>query len=266
MQPTKRTVLIIFDAPQSVLARVPRPLLEEINSDRLLDPFWIYDALVGEVVQLQDKAVWAVRDQVRAAETERVPLGKPQPDYRRLHDMARHAIHISETLDLAVEILQSILVQHDDFVATAQKDQQIVSKDIRLRLLFFMSTLKGLRHRSASNKERLQNEIQLAFNTVAQYDSGISVDIGRAAQLDSAAMKTVAFLTLAFLPATFIAAIFSMSFFNFDANSGSWSVSDKFWVYWALAVPITVITTILWHYWQEEFLGNLSVDNQRRAA
>ena len=49
----------------------------------------------------------------------------------------------------------------------------------------------SLRYRSISNRERLQNEIQLAFNSVAQYDAGITVDIGRASQTDSAAMKTI---------------------------------------------------------------------------
>lgn len=44
-----------------------------------------------------------------------------------------------------------------------------------------------------------------AFNTVAQYDSGIVVRIGKAAQKDSAAMKTIALLNLVFLPGTFIA-------------------------------------------------------------
>jgi hypothetical protein len=43
-----------------------------------------------------------------------------------------------------------------------------------------------------------------AYNTVAQYDSRLSVQINKAVQIDSAAMKTIAYLTLAFLPATFI--------------------------------------------------------------
>ena len=257
--------MLLFDAPQPILKRLPSPLLDDIRPDQFGDPFWIYNAMAGEVVRLQDETVWAVRNQVRERETARVPAGKPQTDYRRLHDIARHAIHVTETLDLAVETLQSILAQHGDFVATVNEDHKS-SEDIHLRLLFFRSVLGGLRHRSASIKERLQNEIQLAFNTAAQYDSGVSVQIGRAAQLDSAAMKTIAFLTLSFLPATFLAAIFSMSCFNFDTDSGSWSVSDRFWIYWACALPTTLVTFVLWYYWQRRLPPLLVMDDQGCAS
>jgi ABC-type multidrug transport system fused ATPase/permease subunit len=46
--------------------------------------------------------------------------------------------------------------------------------------------------------------MEQAFHTVAQYDSGTAVVIGKATQVDSAAMKTISVLGLAFLPGTFI--------------------------------------------------------------
>jgi Mg2+ and Co2+ transporter CorA len=83
---------------------------------------------------------------------------------------------------------------------------------------------------------------------VAQHDSSITLEIGRATQLDSATMKTIAFVTLTFLPPTFICAIFSMSFFNYGPDTG-WNMSSNFWIYWVFAIPTTVITTVLWTYW-----------------
>jgi Mg2+ and Co2+ transporter CorA len=253
---SRQTIVLVFDAPPPFAERLPRQLLDTVNPDHLGDPFWIYVLLADEVIRLQDPSVWAIRDQVRAIETESVPTGKPNPDYRRLHDTARHAIHVSETLDLAVKTMGGVLTQHQDFTAAASEGRD-VSNDIRRRLLFYEHVLTSLRSRSVSNKERLLNEIQLAFNTVAQYDAGISVEIGRAAQGDGAAMKTIAFLTLAFLPATFISAVFSTSFFSYDADSGDWSVSDKFWVYWAYAVPTTLATSVLWYVWRKVFPPSL---------
>jgi Mg2+ and Co2+ transporter CorA len=113
-------------------------------------------------------------------------------------------------------------------------------------MVWYDHILQSLRCRASANKERLLNEIQLAFNSVAQYDSRISVEIGQATQSDSAAMKTVAFATLTFLPATFISALFSMSFFKVDDDTGVWSVSDKFWIYWVIAIPVTLLTGVLW--------------------
>ncbi|KAH8585403.1 hypothetical protein B0O99DRAFT_657316 [Bisporella sp. PMI_857] len=251
---SSQTILLVFDAPPLIAERLPSLFLDEIDVENFGDPFWIYTLLVEEVVRLQDQAVWAVRNQVRAMENERTPATKPKPNYRHLHNIGRHAIHVSETLDIAVKTMDSILTQHKDFTTGmfhVDKKSIHTSKQIRNRLLFHQHMLTSLRHRSASNKQRLLNEIQLSFNTVAQYDSGISVEIGRAAQVDSAAMKTIAFLTLAFLPATFVSAIFSMSFFNYNADTGSWAVSDKFWVYWAVAVPTTIVTSLSWYYWQK---------------
>ena len=249
-----QTVILLFDAVSPVLERVGNSL-QNPDPECLGDPFWVYARVAADIVGFQDSAVWAIRDQVRTIEKQ-VPSGKPQPDYRHLHDVARHAVHVSETIDVVTETLNGILAQHEDFISQINASQVIndnASDSIHRQLLFCKDMIKNLGHRSFSNRERLQNEIQLAFNTVAQYDAGITVDIGRAAQNDSAAMKTIAYVTMTFLPATFISALFSMSFFDFDAEANIWSMSSKFWVYWACAIPTTLVTFILWHFWHKIF-------------
>ncbi len=52
-------------------------------------------------------------------------------------------------------------------------------------------------------------------------------------------MKTIAVLTMAFLPATFLSSLFSMP-------SLGWDQPDKFTIYWACVVPITIATFALW--------------------
>ncbi|KAI0110212.1 hypothetical protein F4814DRAFT_426228 [Daldinia grandis] len=255
LAPTKQTIILAFDTRSPIVERIPDSL-QNPDSSCLGDPFWVYARLASDVVDLQDSAVWAIRNQVRAIETERKPIGKPQPDYRHLHDVARHAIHVTESLNVAAESMGGILAQHDEFLSQnflTQMIQTDASESVHRQLLFCKHMLNNLRHRSISNRERLQNEIQLAFNTVAQYDAGISVQIGRAAQLDGASMRKVAFVTMMFLPATFLSAVFSMSFFDFQADSDSWNVSSKFWIYWVFAIPITAATSLLWHFWHKIF-------------
>jgi Mg2+ and Co2+ transporter CorA len=266
---SKQIVLIIFDPPPPIIERLPSPLLDEPDDKHLEDPFWIYTPLIEEVVRLQDQAVWAIRNQVRAVEREKMSATKPKPNYRLLHDISRHEIHVSETLGIAINTINSILENHKDFMASnlsVDATSNNPSKRIHQRLLFHKHMLDSLCHRSSSNKERLMNEIQLAFNTVAQYDSGISVEIGRAAQIDSAAMKTISFLTLTFLPATFTSTIFSMSFFNYSPDSRSWTVSGKFWIYWAVAIPLTVAASVVWYYWHKVFPPTLIGEEKRDEA
>jgi hypothetical protein len=119
--------------------------------------------------------------------------------------------------------------------------------------------------------------MEQAFNLVAQIDSRITVRIGEATQADSATMKTISFLGLVFLPGTFICvcaypslllrrsnkfeAIFSTSFFNFSPGSDTepqhWRVSEKFWIYWAVAIPVTVATVACWFFWQRMYISRL---------
>ena len=48
-----------------------------------------------------------------------------------------------------------------------------------------------------------------------------------------------------------------MSFFHFDPGDGTtpqrWVVSDRFWVYWAAAAPITAVTMLLGLAWMRSF-------------
>ncbi|KAJ5833460.1 hypothetical protein N7474_001771 [Penicillium riverlandense] len=249
---TNQTGILLFDSTEDIWNSLLTPDL-----DRLKDPFWVYSCVLEEVSRLEERAVWNIRDQVRELEKAPPPSGwKPQPNYRQLHDIARHSIHVTESLEVTVQNVEHIVRQHEIFVNTWTDCQaETTHLEMSRRLAFFQSYIGSIRLRSVSNEKRLQNEIQLAFNIVAQHDAGLTVDISRAARSDSATMKTLAFVTLTFLPPTFISAIFSMSFFNYDTGSG-WSVSNKIWIYWAIAIPTTVATALVWNCWPKYFPGD----------
>ncbi|KAJ5630728.1 uncharacterized protein N7484_010828 [Penicillium longicatenatum] len=274
LRSTNQMGILLLDPSKDISLPLLNPDPRKLN-----DPFWVYSDLLQEVARLQEIAVWKIRDHVRDIEKEAEKeekekqekekekekehenrsLGKrPEPKYRPLHDIARHAIHVTESLDVAVQNVNHIIRQHEMYIHARrnqyapQTPQDTPFEDISSRLSFFQSHIESIRHRSISNQKRLQNEIQLKFNEVAQYDAGVTVQISHAARLDSATMKTLAFVTLTFLPPTFISAIFSMSFFNYDRDKG-WAVSDKFWIYWVFAVPTTILTGLIWQYWSRLF-------------
>ncbi|EHK22089.1 uncharacterized protein TRIVIDRAFT_222470 [Trichoderma virens Gv29-8] len=62
-------------------------------------------------------------------------------------------------------------------------------------------------------------------------------------------MKSLTLLTIVFLPATFISALFSTTFFSF-AEDG-WQFSNKFWIYWAIVIPLTIFMLFVW-WWLRE--------------
>ena len=104
---------------------------------------------------------------------------------------------------------------------------------------------------------QLTEDAQL-FNIVSQQDTQVSISIGEdsrrlasASKEDSLAMKTLAAVTMVFLPGTFVATLFSMPLFDWDkpAAASSGMVSNKFWIYWVVTIPLTSLTIILWAIW-----------------
>lgn len=234
---SKRTVAVVFDAKPKVQEKLVKllPKTKTINLDALGDPYFIHALFAEAVVALQEDAVWKIRNSVRRIEETR------NTESLISHDLVRHAIHVFETLDLAAGTFNSMIEHHNRFAfMTSASDRTIINtqQHIHDRLQFFLDVIQGLRLRSVSNKERLLNEIQLSFNVVAQ-------NINRAVQSDSSAMKTIALFTVALFPMPFLASVFSMSVFYYNDNSGQWSVSKKFWIYWAIAIPITLVVALL---------------------
>ncbi|KAJ4146200.1 hypothetical protein NW754_001664 [Fusarium falciforme] len=108
-----QTILLVFESEkQSKLTElIPKGMLDGSHAEPHHDPFWVHVRLLEELSDLQNNAVWTVRTEIRKVEKKK-QRSKPDPDYRGLHDLARHAIHVSETLDVCLKTVKSIVEQH----------------------------------------------------------------------------------------------------------------------------------------------------------
>lgn len=66
-------------------------------------------------------------------------------------------------------------------------------------------------------------------------------------------MKSIALLTMVVLPGTFISTLFTVPLFNWDAESWGDVPKSRFWFYWALTVPLTILTVAVWLAWQKVY-------------
>lgn len=83
-----------------------------------------------------------------------------QPDYPLLHEIMRHAIHVSETLTVAAESTESLLQQYEDFMA-AYGQRNDFRRGASNPFRFPLQMIRGTYLRSESNKARIQNETTL---------------------------------------------------------------------------------------------------------
>ncbi|CAI6335631.1 unnamed protein product [Periconia digitata] len=99
-------------------------------------------------------------------------------------------------------------------------------------------------------KDRVLSHINLTFSIIAQEENKLSRAVAENSKRYSAAMKTVALVTLLFLPPTFVATLFSMSMFDWNGEKPiAETLSSYFWIYWAIAAPLTFAVWFIWHIW-----------------
>lgn len=61
------------------------------------------------------------------------------------------------------------------------------------------------------------------------------------------------FKTTFYLANFFIKSIFSTTFFDFkDSSDISSAVSSKFWLYWVVTIPVTLVVVGIWLWWDKK--------------
>lgn len=89
----------------------------------------------------------------------------PIPDFGTLHEISRHAIHVSEILSVTIETLrrlqsqQKVVYKHlpKGFLVRTYKEQAQEYLGFQLQLI------ESLKARSVANHDRLKNEIELVI-------------------------------------------------------------------------------------------------------
>jgi hypothetical protein len=133
---------------------------------------------------------------------------------------------------------------------------------------------------------QLYNLMQQKISNQAMHENTLMKNIATLTLKDSSAMKSIALLTMVFLPSTAIAVsthllsnhniadmlpiyqtIFSISsFFQAGADGSGLFVSDKFWVFWVVSLPITFVVVMIWVAWTQrtEIVGYVTDWRRRR--
>ena len=173
-------IIFCFDVPQTLHDSLQTHFLSPSTTPKLFDVYSLHVVVIDEIIKLVDKSVWSLRDIVRLTELVVLPnystgktkavnnhfqnrLGTAQqgPNFPLLHDFARHTVHSSETLDVAIDTMAGILSQYEWFSDSYIDAHSIVSRRTRQHLCFQVQMMRSLRARSKANEARLRNEIDL---------------------------------------------------------------------------------------------------------
>ncbi|EYE98223.1 uncharacterized protein EURHEDRAFT_428938, partial [Aspergillus ruber CBS 135680] len=259
---TGQQVVFFIDLPSNAEDSIIKKSLSYSRHDNE-NPFIWHTILSRQVKFLYDDTVWSIRNLVRPVEkvrpdhtstsmssatTARNQEKPPAPNFPNLHDIARHVSHANETLQVAEHTLDRLVQAqicwkteyYDGNTGTAKRNRMVCLQN-KQDLLFLAKEIHSLKTRSASLSERLQNEINLAFNIVSQ-------NLGQNAQGDNAMMKTIAIVSLVYVPGSYVSSLFGMNFFDMGSEE-EFTVSNHFWIYWIITIPLTAVTVSIWAIW-----------------
>ncbi|KAF7553715.1 hypothetical protein G7Z17_g3464 [Cylindrodendrum hubeiense] len=216
-----------FDLPDQLKAS-----LEKRESGlNFEDPFAMHVDLIDLIIKYYDLSVWLIRDPVRKLEQVSMTVlqGRPYTGqlFEPMHDISRHAIHTAEILSVTIETFQEMLrYQTAVYEKLPGALGETYLEQAKEYMKFQIQLAKSLKLRSDSTQKRLENEVNLAFNSIANQDNTV--------------MKSIALLTM-------VQALFSTAFFNFGDDG--WEISTGFWIYWVVTIPITAIVIVAFRTW-----------------
>ncbi|KAL7931769.1 hypothetical protein V8C35DRAFT_309481 [Trichoderma chlorosporum] len=144
-------------------------------------------------------------------------------------------------------------------------------KRMTARLEFYRKRWVGIQTYADTTMRRLEIQRSALYAVMAQKESRLSLEIAsdqkrlaHVSERESKAMKGISLLGTVFLPGTFLASIFSTTFFDFGNGPGMASVvSSKFWLYWAVTIPFTLVVVGLFFLWKKRRLRSYEIDDRQ---
>ncbi|KFA73415.1 hypothetical protein S40288_04207 [Stachybotrys chartarum IBT 40288] len=121
---------------------------------------------------------------------------------------------------------------------------------------------ESMKNRLTELGERLNGQINVTFNLIAQRDSKINFAIAKLQTHDSRTIKAIAILTLLFLPGTFLATLWSTNLITVNGD-------DNWEMFLAVVAALTFVVMVCWwvygcmsrRYAEVKWLDEVGIDS-----
>ncbi|KAH7304409.1 hypothetical protein B0I35DRAFT_471921 [Stachybotrys elegans] len=171
---------------------------------------------------------------------------------------------IIDSIEEAAQLFMQTLPESERSLAIESFHTRILS---RLRL--YKERWKGMEMYIDTTMQRLEIQRSALYNIMAQKESKLNFQIAADQKMlahmskrESEAMKGISLLGTIFLPGAFIGSIFSTTFFDFkDAPNMASVVSSRFWLYWAVTIPFTLVIVALYYLLEKRRLRSYAIED-----
>ncbi|KAK7420624.1 hypothetical protein QQZ08_010316 [Neonectria magnoliae] len=227
----------------------------KLNLALLLHPLFLPLSAAIQTVAFFDRLLREGYDQSRLVEVATgyrpiTELSEAREGLRKLADVSREmSILIRRSLMVIRRIKQWKLAARD--FERLVSDHRPANDSVRPGLLSAEASAKSVLASLKLIRRRLEvMEIDFSYiggraENQSTVDALTSINLAMAATRDSSSMKVIAIMTMAFLPGTFLAALFAVPSLDWDSQT---VVQGNFWVYWAFAIPFTIMVFVFWMF------------------
>lgn len=169
----------------------------------------------------------------------------------KLHQISQDADSLIQSADTAIALMDSLRLAQERLVYfLGCREKQEHSQSINAAD-YLKKGIEARKRWLLSAKSRKETAMSLVYNLVSQKEAETNMGIAQDTRNDSSSMKVIAALTMVFLPASAVSSFFGMAFF--DGQAGILTVTNEWWMFLAVTVPLTTTVVIIWRLW--EFFG-----------
>lgn len=153
-------------------------------------------------------------------------------DFTGLHIVAKRVIFARECLTGFQASVSRLAHYHNDFFPPYNTNEKLITSQARRNFTYVDSLISGVFARLESGSLRMQNTINLAFNSVQQEDNR--------------AMRLFGEVSFFVIPVLFVSSVFGAQFF--EVEKGKLGVAKNFWIYWVLvgACAVGLLLFVRW--------------------
>ncbi|RAK97064.1 uncharacterized protein BO80DRAFT_428578 [Aspergillus ibericus CBS 121593] len=184
-------IMLCFDLDKHMSSKLVRLLRDTDLLESQNEPFFLLKVALETVVAQFEEDLGSFRRPIRKIEKERYSSFKDNHAYSRadiddtkleqlseryatLHEVSRHVIHISETLNAAVTNAAAILQDHKLWRRSLEASSAYPNNTART-LGLYSNLLSNLKLRADAFVSRMENEIKCASNLLGVFNNNISL-------------------------------------------------------------------------------------------
>jgi hypothetical protein len=122
---TKKTRILFLRTDVDAIDRIIPEIFGDLERSPINDPLWPYITIIDVYLNLQHTATYAIRDLTESQEKKAEALEnsrhlQPKTNYARLHEIAKHALTVTEILKVNIKTLDNIVQYHEGFIEQEQ--------------------------------------------------------------------------------------------------------------------------------------------------